>query len=255
MVASTQRGARVLYVAGSAREFPQDVQEWLGCSVNRAAASPSIYDVLATLTRRPRPVAIIISIGSVDWEEMEFFDLAMRLSRDTSIYVAGHTHHRAKIEAALQRGAKRFNDEELAQDLVRSSPASQRPTPRDLLAGTLQSFPQAPARQLHVTLVPEEAPATEQNEADTVVEPATDDNMPDTPPVRFISPAEEDTESLTAVDDFDRPIPFPWAPSANRPKRTPPSAHGKGEVHSQADPRTPPTAEPQAKPASRSCFA
>ncbi len=244
MLASTQRGSQVLYVAASAREFPQDVQDWLAGPENRAAVSPSIYDALAALTRRPRPVAIIISIESVDWEEMEFFELAARLSRDTSVYVAGREHHRAKIEAAIQRGAKRFDPDELTQDLGRPAPGSQRTTPEDLLAGTLKSFPPAPARELHVTLVPDEPPP-EEARGPEVEAPAPEIESPEQPAVRLVSPAEADDESLSSVEDLDQAVPLPWAPSPNRPKRTPPSARGPA---GPPPARTPP-AEPHPQPA------
>jgi hypothetical protein len=192
-------------------------------------------------------VAIIVSIESVDWEEMEFFDLAARVSRDTAIYVTGHDHYRAKIEAALQRGARRFSADDLTQDLARPAPGSQRTTAHELLAGTLQSFPQAPARQLHVTLVPEEAPTVEPKEPEVEAPtPEPEIESSDKPPVRLVTPADADDDSLAPVDEFDTSIPFPWAPAANRPKRTPPSARVQPEAAST--PRTPPT-EPHPPPA------
>jgi len=167
MPAATQRSPRILYVAGSAREFPQEVQDWLGRLSNPAVAAPSIYDALARLTKRQRPAAILVNIESVDWEEIEFFDLASRLSPDTTLYVTGHKLHRAKLEAAYQRGARRFDPEQLAADLRRPV-SGDRLTAADLHAGTISSFPETTSRQLHVTRLPEDAavptetaPATE----------------------------------------------------------------------------------------------
>jgi len=234
----------VIYVAVSAREFPPDVQEWLARPESRAAALPSIYDALAELTRRPRPVAAIISIEAVDWEEMEFFDLAARLSRDTSLYVAGHDHHRAKLDAALQHGAKRFSAAELAHDLARPAPGSGRTTAHDLLAGALASFPQAPGRNLHVILVPTEPVPAEPPEPVIEQQPsAGEDEGPQQPAVRLATPIDIDDDSLASSDEFGKAIPFPWAPAPNRPKRTPPSAQAPGEP--PPDPRTPPTETPQ----------
>lgn len=247
MLASTQRGSRVLYVAGSTREFPADVQEWLGYPENRAAASPNIHDALAAMAKRPQPTAIIVSIEAVDWEEMEFFDLAARIARDTTIYVAGHAHHQTKIEAAVQRGAKRFNTEDLAQELARPAPGSARTTPRELLAGTLRSFPHAPARNLHVTLVPEESSAVAHSKPE-IAPPTPEVETPDSPPVRLVTPADTEDESIPPKDEFENPIPFPWAPAANRPKRTPPSARVQPDPAGAPNP-TP--AAPEASPARR----
>ena len=57
MFPSKQHDSRVVYVAGSARDFPEPVQEWLSQADHRAAASLNVYDALAGLTGRRRPVA------------------------------------------------------------------------------------------------------------------------------------------------------------------------------------------------------
>ena len=253
MPVAIQRSPRVLYVAGSARELPEEVRDWLADADNRAVAAPDIYEALACLTKRPRPAALIVNIESVDWEEMEFFDLAGRLSRETTIYVTGHNYHRAKIEAALQRGAKLFNPDDLAQDLARPAPGTQRFTPGDLLAGTIDSFPQVPDRQLHITLVPEEAdqppvraePGGARQTAQRPVEaeislPAGD--AADKPPVRLVTPADIEDEALAPTDEIDTTIPFPWAPSPSRPQRTPPPIAAQSAA---GQPRTPPAPPPQ----------
>lgn len=246
MPASIQRSPRIMYVAGSARELPQEVRDWLARAENRAVAAPDIYEALAGLTKRQRPAALIVNIEAVDWEEMEFFDLAGRLSRDTSIYVTGHDHHRAKIEAALQRGARLFNPEDLAQDLARPAPGSQRVTPGDLLAGTIGSFPQAPGRQLHITLVPEDAdqPQVAQSPVEAEV-PLPADEAADNPPVRLVTPADVEDETLAPADESDAAIPFPWAPNPNRPMRTPPAVAAQAAA---GQPRTPPAEPPQQTP-------
>jgi|GEM_PF-713371 len=109
MASLKQRGSRVVYVAGSARELHAEVQEWLSQADNRAVASPSIYDALALLAMGRKPTALIVSVNEVDWNEMEFFDHAVRLSPETRIYVTGHDHHHDKLEEACRRGAHRFD--------------------------------------------------------------------------------------------------------------------------------------------------
>lgn len=105
----SQRVSPVIYVAASARELPAEVQLWLGRAENRAVASPHIYDMLAQLARGKRYSAIIVNIQSVDWNEMEFFDQAIRLSRNTPLFVVGTHPQRAKLEAACRRGAQMFD--------------------------------------------------------------------------------------------------------------------------------------------------
>lgn len=113
-----QRVSPVIYVAASARELPADVQHWLEQAENRALAAPHVYDMLAQLARGKRFSAMIVSIQSVDWGEMEFFDLAARLARNTPIFVAGTTPQtRAKLEAACRRGARMFDPIALRQEL------------------------------------------------------------------------------------------------------------------------------------------
>jgi hypothetical protein len=109
MAIANQCTAPVIYVAGSARELPVEVQDWLGRAQTRAVASPHVYDMLAQLARGKKFTAIVVNVQSVDWNEMDFFDYAARLSRHTPIYVAGPPQQRAKLEAACRRGARLFD--------------------------------------------------------------------------------------------------------------------------------------------------
>jgi len=131
MAVANQREVPVVYVAGSARELPADVQDWLGRAENRAVASPDVYDMLAQLARGKKFAAMIVNIQSVDWSEMEFFDHAVRLSRQIPIYVTGHHSQRGKLEAACRRGARLFDplalDEDIAQAAQRISGRRQGP--------------------------------------------------------------------------------------------------------------------------------
>jgi len=125
MPVANQRQLPVIYVAGSARELPAEVQDWLGRAETCAVASPHLYDMLAQLARGKKFAAVIVNIQSVDWSEMEFFDHAMRLSRHTPIYVAGPVQQRAKLEAACRRGARLFDAlslEEHCRSIAESHP-------------------------------------------------------------------------------------------------------------------------------------
>src|SRR5690606_16500590 len=111
MFTSKPRGSRIVYVAASARELPGEVQQWLGRMEHRAARWPHIYNALALLATGARPAVMIVSMDAVDWSEMDFFDQAARISRNTRIFVTGHEHHAAKLEAACRRGAMLFDEE------------------------------------------------------------------------------------------------------------------------------------------------
>lgn len=206
---SKRRGSRVIYVARSARELPEEVQDWLSQGGNRAASSPDIYDALALLAKGRAPVALIVSIDAVDWNEMDFFVQAARLSRETRIYVTGDDHGQGKIDAACARGARRFDPDALTDDLDAASARKETAGPGGLLAGSLRTV-RPPSRAGS-----EPQPQSEEDETE---EPVADESPSELPPVRLLTGGEEEE------DDFDAPIsvPVPWAPSPNRPKRTPP---------------------------------
>lgn len=254
-----QRGARIIYVAGSARELPDDVQEWLSRPEHPAVAAAGVYEALAMLSARRRPTALLVSMESVDWDELDFFEYAARISRSTPIYVIGGEHLRAKTEAALTRGARLFDAEALEGDLRQAMSASRHVTTRDLLAGALEAVHAESPAALRVAAgvrstgtgdstvvagrsargvwlgrpVPERptaAPDDQDEEADapalaadSVLSGEDDREEEDRPVVRLVSRGEADEEAASG-EQASSPIPFPWAPSANRPKRIPPSA-------------------------------
>lgn len=218
-----QRGSRVIYVAASAREFPPPVQDWLGQADNRAASSPDVYDALATLARGARPAAMIVSMDSVDWSEMEFFDHTARIGRDTTVYVTGGPHQAAKLQAACGRGAQIF-DPQLADGALLSVDWKSA-GPGGLLAGSLRPGGVVPPPEK-----PPPAPCI-------VVSPQAPGLEPEPPPerpvVRLVAPTEQ--------DEPESPVPFPWAPAQNRPQRTPP----------RTAPPAPPAAGPEQRPSAR----
>ena len=137
MFASKPRGSRIVYIAASARELPDEVQQWLGRAEHRAASSPHLYDALALLAAGARPAVMIVSMGAVDWSEMEFFDQAARLCRTTRIFVTGQPHQAAKLDAACKRGASLFDAEIASESLAGSATSSRESGVSDILAGNL----------------------------------------------------------------------------------------------------------------------
>jgi hypothetical protein len=202
---------RVVHVAHAGYELPEEVRQWLKNASNSAYASPDIYDTLALLAQGNKPAAIIIGIAAVDWNELEFFDLSRRLSPETNIYVTGNEHQRDKIDAACTRGAKRFVPALFNKDISRKITAGQDQdySMGGLLAGSLRT-----AGTEHKQIAtPESVPQDKQSDVPT----KTDADEPNQKMViRLLTPKEHDQE-------IEKTIPFPWAPSSKRPKRTPPA--------------------------------
>lgn len=270
MFSSKPRGPRIVYVAASARELPEEVQQWLGRAEHRAASSPHIYDALALLATGIRPAVMIVNIGSVDWSEMGFFDQAARIGRETRVFVAGHDYDAAKMEAACKRGAYLF-DEAAVGEALSSPPAwSRGPGMSDILAASLKPAGPWPAPAPVIRPVPPEPADFDENDGEPgFVQPATSGRAapeePTTPPdvvqaapVRLVGAEPDfadghDLEAQAPVespgpggetedsDETDQPIPFPWAPSLNRPQRIPPKPQ---PASANPPPAAPPSAEP-----------
>ncbi len=213
MASPKQRGSRAIYVASSARELPEEVQDWLSYAGNRAGASPHIYDLLALLATGKRPDILIVSIEAVDWNELEFFDHVQRLSPETRIFVAGAVSHQAKIEAACARGASVFDLDSLNEVASESTEYAEPSAPAGLLAGSLRQESASTPASVRLPRKPKVVPAPPPEEPEPVEEQAP---PLERPAVRLVTASESEvTES---------PVPFPWSPSPNRPQRKPPKS-------------------------------
>lgn len=263
MFSAKTREPRIMYVAATARDFPSDVQEWLGRPEHRAASSPHIYDALAMLAGGFRPAILIVSMEAVDWGEMEFFDQVARLSRETHIFVAGDEHLAAKLTAACKRGALLFDDETIRECLSGPAPWTRGQGMSDLLAGSLKPAgtpkvvlptplrpvpfePEEPEEHEEPEVAKEEpAPEPEARcQPGTLREPEPVISVP--PPVRLMDEvdveAEAELEAEPVEEETHEPIPFPWAPSAKRPQRTPPKPQASAVEPGSAAP--PPAVQP-----------
>ena len=96
MATLKQPQARVIYVADSAGKLSDQVQKLVCQADNLTYSSGDIYDTLGLLSCGLKPSAIIIAIETVDWNELDFFNLAQRLSPETHIYVTGNEYQREK---------------------------------------------------------------------------------------------------------------------------------------------------------------
>jgi hypothetical protein len=221
MAYRAQRGSPVIYVAASARELPSRLQDWLAEPTVRAVACPNVYDALATLARGAAPLALIISIDSIDWNELDFVSHALRVSPDTVVYVTEVSNQAGKVDAALALGARHLDLDALNELLELAPTSAPAPSPAGLLAGSLRTDVQAaePAPRL-VRDLPAESSSAEPDEAER-------------PAVRLVS----STETV----DAESAVPFPWSPAPDRPQRTPPKPAGaaKREAAKESSRRPP----------------
>ena len=225
MHATRQRGSQAVYVAGSARDFPEDVQAWLAGPTVQAAFSPDVYDCMARIAQGYRPRVIILHVGALDWNEFEFFELVARVSPESRVYVVGDDHHDDKLDEAIARGASHFDAEHVEEDLTTAMPIRPFTGPGDLVAGTLaqpqrseadrESTTRKPAPTTAVRLVPAE-------------EDVVDEEEPEQP-----SEVEEQVEAAEEEPAAPK-MSYPWAPSPQRPKRIPPG----GRREPPAEPTT-----------------
>jgi len=255
MPSTTQHGSRVVYVAGLSADLPDLIQAWL--NEHPTQQSHDIYDALATLTARQRPVALIVNIEAVDWQEMDFFDIAARTSRDTRIYVVGQDYHRVKLEAAIAKGARRFSADDLAEDLARPAPGSQRVGVRDLLAGSLGTIGRPAARQSAVprmgraelVLVPTFAEPTTEEPRPSVVRQPTASSTRSTPAAVPAPPPAPAQASIQT--DLPQPEPTPKEPATGERPNVRLVGPVEEETHRTAEPEKPATPFPWAPSPSR----
>lgn len=242
------RGSRLLYVAGSVGEFPQDVQDWLSRPENPAIASSNPYDALALLARGMSPAALLVSMQAIDWSEMEFFDHVAQLGRETKVFVSGPEHQRAKIEAACHRGASPFDVEAVSEALLAHRYASGETSSAGIMAGSFRPSSADRSYGEHADPAPhpaaagtvESRPPMAENDLDTQPAPTTPPAESMTPGVRLVSELDtrgddaeypprhahdRDDQVSPSPDTHPREIPVPWSPSSQRPLRVPPGVH------------------------------
>jgi len=237
MQTTRQRGGRVVYVAGSTRDFPETVQAWLSQAHVRASASPNLYDALALLTTHRRPDVLIVAMEGVDWSEMEFFEHARRIARDTCVYVTGGAHQQEKMRTAQACGALPFDPARIAENLADAGRPESRFTTRDLWVGMRESLAAPPVPSREETPPAPEPPPAPCEEATR--QPRSVRLVPENDRVERSEPPEPATDATEAS------IPFPWSPSPTRPKRTPPQSRPPkpAEPPAEAAPAADPSAE------------
>lgn len=216
-----ERTAPAIYVASSARELPVEVQDWLSRADTHAVAAPHIYDLLAQMARGKKFTAVIVSIQSVDWNEMDFFDYAARLSRHTPLYVAGPPQQHAKMEAACRRGARLFDAVSLQEEALQTDgrlPARQFRSDDERPPQADSPSDSSPPRTMPVGgHSPWTGPAGTADSSSDAAESKSSESAAEPPQGQAAPP-----EPRPSRDDSGAPVVFPWSQNADRPKRTPP---------------------------------
>ncbi len=257
------KASRILYMAGSVGEFPNDVQEWLSRPENPAIASSNPYEATALLARGLRPAVILVSMPAIDWSEMEFFSHAENLCRDALLFVHGPPHQQAKVDSACKRGARPLDLDLLEEAVLVDLNATGDVSTAGIMAGASRSTSgsrdvanpptNAPgsthssagthANTESMRLVPLADPSTEVHDdvlkSDQGSGPAEMPSQQPTPgsPDAIHDPYPQSTTQRAPASGAGRSgdeISVPWSPSPRRPQRTPPSAQTRPPESSPA---------------------
>lgn len=238
MSAAQKPGTHILVTGCANRELPPEVQSWLRQQGAHVVFAAHIYDALAELVCGRRPYMLLVHIDALDWNELDFFTHATRLSRETRIFVVGPEHRNKKMEAACARGAQIFTIEQAEEYPVPDHTAPAHKGTGDLLAGSLP-----PSNQYH-TGDRERNSSSLHNPSETAQE------SPASPTVRLVRPYEDIvTDDENQRDEQNRetaPVAFPWSPAKNRPTRTPPKQEQNSSSSEKDQKNTPASPDTQA---------
>ena len=248
MSASTRQGFAVLVVGDPDRPAVTGRTRMPGHDPDRIRCAADVYQALAMLVVGPRPAVLAVQVDDLDWEEFDFFDQVRRIAPEIRVLATSAAGDQPRLEQARRRGAELAAgfDLEAWTSLAPDVPRVQAPPVERSRAGpaTAAAVPGAPvaapdssdqagceedaipftallgskpslktARELvagsvQPVLTPVEPPAS----ASSAPPAAAGSTVPN---VRLVQPEEPDAPPA---------IPFPWAPSPTRPKRTPPGA-------------------------------
>jgi hypothetical protein len=232
MSADQKPGTQILVTGCANRELPSEVKNWLRQNGERVLFSPHIYDTLAELTRGLKPRLLLVHVDALDWNELDFFTHAARLSRETRFYIIGPKHRDKKMEAACTRGARIFSpDQIMDQPGEEIASPTQKGNAGDLLAGSLQPSPQQAMPNEKLQNAPQQHPV-----------PSPQESSPK-PSVRLVRPYEETVAAKQPAPEQKTPVVFPWSPAKNRPKRTPPQHQKQSSSSSEDQNNQPPSQE------------
>ena len=219
---------RVLHVVEGGGTFADELSATLSSAGVEQTIVPDVYLGLARIVRSPRVRfdAVVVSLDSLEADEMDFISHTQRRKDPIPVFVYGRPEDSARAAEAERRGARLVHDvsaiqSALALDVDR--PATPDTTPA--VAAPVRSVEAAPAldedpRDVGASAIPEP------------VQPAVQE--PAEPPRETVSREEPDAGGASER------VPVPWAPSSKRPIRQGPA--GQEDADSQ------PTDEPDDQP-------
>ena len=218
--------------------FPPD-------QIRRAA---DVYQALAALVTDPRPALLALNVDDLDWDELDFFDHVRRIAPGIRVLVTSAAGDQGRLEQACHRGAELLAGFDLdawrfvAPEVPHvQPPPAERPRTRSTSAAAVPEVPVAPPDSPDQTSLEEDTiPFTAllgskpslktarelvAGSVQPVLTPVEPPPSPPSVPATATGSTAPNVRLVQAEERHDASaIPFPWAPSPTRPKRTPPGA-------------------------------
>jgi len=235
-----QRGARVVCVADATRGRPAKVQQWLNRAEDQTSSVPDIYRALALLATGEKPIAMIVCLEAVDWNELDFFDQAGRLSPETRFFVASAIGDRDKLAAALGERTQLFDADALDGHLKEAKPPSVPPDRLPVDRVTTTAMPDQRATfEATLATPPAESPAK------SVTTPAAARNEP----VKMTEPSGLDPVETGGLLAGAHRWPSEWDDALAIPATSEPAIAPASEPEPAVTPEPTVAAKPEVAPA------
>ncbi len=246
MSASTRAGFSLLVVAHPDRPAAPGLARLPVCDPHRIRHAADVYEALASLVTGPRPAVLALNVDDMDWDEFDFFDHLRRLAPEIRVLVTSATGDQSRLEHACHRGAELLAGFDLdawtsgaadVQPILQ--PPVERPQAHSAPAASVRADPTAsPVSSDEEALEQDTIPFTVllgskpslktarelvAGSVQPVLTPVEPPPSPPSVPATATGAPAPNVRLVQAEERDDAPaIPFPWAPSPTRPRRTPP---------------------------------
>lgn len=215
---------RVLHVVEGSGTFTDELSATLSSAGVELTIVPDVYLGLARIVRSPRVRfdAAVVSLNSLEADELDFISHLQRRKDPIPVFVYGHSENAARVVEAERRGARLVHDvsaiqSALALDVER--PVT--PETTRAVAAPIQSV--------------EAAPVLDEERRDAGVS-----SMPDSAAPAVREPAKPQRETVDrpepAVLEAEERVPVPWAPSSQRPVRQGPATPNNTDAPTPNEP-------------------
>ena len=225
---------RVLHVAPRQHDPARQIETALRAAGCEVVSVPDVYRALARIGRLGAEAfsAVVVCVDRLQAEELEFFQLVARHHREIPAHAYGQSHAAARLETAVDLGARRLADPDA---VAREFAARNAPAPVPVVA-------EPPPRARPDS-------AGEETAGPSAAAPPSE--QPSTPPEPLESTAPEPpAQTAEQVKPKKEPAAgaarVPWLRYEGGPKRTPPQ-RSRGKVADQEPPQ--PETEPEPEPA------